>query len=292
MGKANKTAILFVMPALVLLTLLYAYPLILMVVQSFQEVALFGGQSQFVFLDNYHQLLSDSSFYRNLAITFKYSVLTILIKMLGGLLIALALNSDIFAKKTLRFLMLIPWAIPQVAVAMIWKWIYNGQYGYLNYFLEGIASIQSHISWLADTRVTLYAVSFVDAWMGWPLIAMMILAGLEAIPDNLYEASRLDGASRWGQFVHITLPEIRGVLLITFTLVSIWTFNSFNVLYVLTQGGPLRSTETMMMRVYNEAFQNFDFGVSSALSVLIMIMILLPISLYIRQLVKGGPSDV
>ncbi|EPH13279.1 carbohydrate ABC transporter permease [Facklamia hominis] len=284
--KKNFQAIYFLLPAMILLTILYAYPMFLLLVQSFQKVELFGAQSKFVAFDNYIRLLKDKGIYHNLRITLLYSCVTIAIKMLGGLMIALLINSDIYGKKLARFIMLIPWAIPQVAVSIIWKWIYDTRYGYLNYFLDAVNWVQGNIAWLADKDVTLYAVSIVDAWMGWPLITMMILAGLEAIPKSLYEAGRLDGANTWKQFWHITLPELAPVLTITFTLVSIWTFNSFNVIFVMTQGGPLRSTETLMMRVYNEAFKKFDFGMSSALSVLIILFMLAFISLYIRQLTK------
>lgn len=284
--KKNFQAIYFLLPAMILLTILYAYPMFLLLVQSFQKVELFGDQSKFVAFDNYIRLLKDKGIYHNLRITLLYSFVTIAIKMLGGLMIALLINSDIYGKKLARFIMLIPWAIPQVAVSIIWKWIYDTRYGYLNYFLDAVNWVQGNIAWLADKDVTLYAVSIVDAWMGWPLITMMILAGLEAIPKSLYEAGRLDGANTWKQFWHITLPELAPVLTITFTLVSIWTFNSFNVIFVMTQGGPLRSTETLMMRVYNEAFKKFDFGMSSALSVLIILFMLAFISLYIRQLTK------
>lgn len=284
--KKNFQAIYFLLPAMILLTILYAYPMFLLLVQSFQKVELFGDQSKFVAFDNYIRLLKDKGIYHNLRITLLYSCVTIAIKMLGGLMIALLINSDIYGKKLARFIMLIPWAIPQVAVSIIWKWIYDTRYGYLNYFLDAVNWVQGNIAWLADKDVTLYAVSIVDAWMGWPLITMMILAGLEAIPKSLYEAGRLDGANTWKQFWHITLPELAPVLTITFTLVSIWTFNSFNVIFVMTQGGPLRSTETLMMRVYNEAFKKFDFGMSSALSVLIILFMLAFISLYIRQLTK------
>lgn len=284
--KKNFQAIYFLLPAMILLTILYAYPMFLLLVQSFQKVELFGDQSKFVAFDNYIRLLKDKGIYHNLRITLLFSCVTIAIKMLGGLMIALLINSDIYGKKLARFIMLIPWAIPQVAVSIIWKWIYDTRYGYLNYFLDAVNWVQGNIAWLADKDVTLYAVSIVDAWMGWPLITMMILAGLEAIPKSLYEAGRLDGANTWKQFWHITLPELAPVLTITFTLVSIWTFNSFNVIFVMTQGGPLRSTETLMMRVYNEAFKKFDFGMSSALSVLIILFMLAFISLYIRQLTK------
>ncbi len=284
--KRDWTPFYFLLPAMILMVLLYAYPLFLTLIQSFQNVQLFGGESSFIGLNNYRQLLKDSNFYHNLSVTVRYSLFTIILKMLGGLLLALSINSDIYGRKIIRFLMLIPWALPQVAVAVVWQWIYNGNYGYLNYYLQQLNLLKSNISWLADMDITLYAVSFVDAWMGWPLVTMMILAGLEAIPKSLYEASRLDGANQINQFFHITLPEIGPVLLITTTLVSIWTFNSFNVIYVLTQGGPLRQTETLMMRVYNESFQNFNFGVSSALSVLIIILLILFTSLYISQLMK------
>lgn len=238
--KKNFQAIYFLLPAMILLTILYAYPMFLLLVQSFQKVELFGDQSKFVAFDNYIRLLKDKGIYHNLRITLLYSFVTIAIKMLGGLMIALLINSDIYGKKLARFIMLIPWAIPQVAVSIIWKWIYDTRYGYLNYFLDAVNWVQGNIAWLADKDVTLYAVSIVDAWMGWPLITMMILAGLEAIPKSLYEAGRLDGANTWKQFWHITLPELAPVLTITFTLVSIWTFNSFNVIFVMTQGGPLR----------------------------------------------------
>lgn len=284
--KRDWSPFYFLLPAMVLMVLLYAYPLFLTLIQSFQEVQLFGEESSFIGLDNYRQLLNDSNFYHNLSVTVRYSFFTIILKMVGGLVLALSINSDIYGRKIIRFLMLIPWALPQVAVAVVWQWIYNGHYGYLNYFLQQINLLQTNISWLADMDLTLYAVSFVDAWMGWPLVTMMILAGLEAIPESLYEASRLDGANRINQFFHITLSEIRPVLLITTTLVSIWTFNSFNVIYILTQGGPLRQTETLMMRVYNESFQNFNFGVSSALSVLIILLLVLFTSVYISQLMK------
>ena len=136
--KKNFQAIYFLLPAMILLTILYAYPMFLLLVQSFQKVELFGDQSKFVAFDNYIRLLKDKGIYHNLRITLLYSCVTIAIKMLGGLMIALLINSDIYGKKLARFIMLIPWAIPQVAVSIIWKWIYDTRYGYLNYFLDAV----------------------------------------------------------------------------------------------------------------------------------------------------------
>lgn len=284
--RRRITPYLLLFPAVILLILLYAYPFILTIIQSFQRVVLFGGDSYWVGFDNYISILTDQTFYQNLMTTFRYALLTIVLKMIVALILALFLHSDIFGKGLMRFIMLLPWAVPQVAVALVWKWIYDGQYGYLNYYLEKLGLLSERISWLADPDVTMYAVSFVDAWMGWPLITMMLLAGLEAIPESLYEASLIDGANAWRRFTNVTMPGIKNVFLITTTLVSIWTFNSFNVIYVLTQGGPLRTTETLMMRVYNESFQNFNFGVSSALTLIIIVLITFFTFGYIRQLFK------
>lgn len=284
--RRRITPYLLLFPAVILLILLYAYPFILTIIQSFQRVVLFGGDSYWVGFDNYISILTDQTFYQNLMTTFRYALLTIVLKMVVALILALFLHSDIFGKGLMRFIMLLPWAVPQVAVALVWKWIYDGQYGYLNYYLEKLGLLSERISWLADPDVTMYAVSFVDAWMGWPLITMMLLAGLEAIPESLYEASLIDGANAWRRFTNVTMPGIKNVFLITTTLVSIWTFNSFNVIYVLTQGGPLRTTETLMMRVYNESFQNFNFGVSSALTLIIIVLITFFTFGYIRQLFK------
>ena len=275
-----------VFPAVAFLILLYAYPYLLTFIQSFQDVKLFGGKSSWVNFENYKFLLGDSNFIKNLKVTGKYTLITLILKIGLGFLFALLLNADIYGRKFIRFLFLLPWAMPQVAVAVVWKWIYDGKYGYLNQILSNLSLIEKNISWLADPEVTLFAVAVVDAWMGWPLITMMFLSGLEAIPDSLYEAAQMDGANSWSRFVHITLSEIRSIFLVVLTLVTIWTFNSFNVIYVLTQGGPLRSTENLMLRVYNESFQNFNFGVSSALTIIILLLLIILTSYYVYQMTK------
>ncbi len=275
-----------IMPAIILLIILYGYPFFLTLIQSFQEVRLFGGESTWVGWGNFRKIFTDSSYVKSLSITLRYAIFTVFLKIVIGFIFAMLLNSDIYCKKFVRFLFLLPWAMPQIAVGIVWKWILDGKYGYLNYFLQQINVISSNISWLARPDITLYVVGIVDAWMGWPLVTMMFLSGLENIPTSLYEAARVDGAGYWSRFVNITLAQMKSIILVTLTLVTIWTFNSFNVLYVMTEGGPLRSTETLMMRVYNESFRNFNFGISSALSVLILIFLVLITFNYIRNILK------
>ena len=180
---------------------------------------------------------------------------------------ALLLSSDIYLLKLNRFLLLIPWAIPQVVVAILWTWILDGQYGYLNYYLEELGWINEAIRWLSDPSLAFVATAFVDAWIGVPLIAMIFLSGLNGIPESLYEAAKVDGANSLQRFLHITLPNLKKIILIALTLTTIWTFNAFNVIYVLTGGGPMGGTETVMIKIYKEAFGKYDLGMSSTLSV-------------------------
>lgn len=282
----SKKVWLSLAPAILLLGLLYGYPILLTLVQSFQQVSLFGSESVFVGLDNYIRLFRDPQILNNLMITIHYTIITVVLKLVGGLGFAILLNQDIYFKKLWRFIFLLPWAMPQVAVAVLWQWIYDGNYGYLNFLLMSFNLIQEEVAWLADPNLTIYMVSIVDAWMGWPLVTLMFLSGLKSIPNSLYEAASIDGASRLQKFFHITLPSIRPITYIIATLVTIWTFNSFNVIYVLTQGGPLRSTETLMMRIYIESFSNFDFGYSSAISMVVIILLSILTFQYIRLIFK------
>lgn len=282
----TKKLWLYLTPSILLLILLYGYPILITLFQSFHNVSLFGSESVFIGLDNYRRLFQDPQILNNLRITLHYTIITVGLKLIGGLGFALLLNQDIYLKKIWRFLFLFPWAVPQVAVTVLWLWIYDGNYGYLNYHLVNLNLISEEISWLANTDLALYMVSFVDAWMGWPLITLMFLAGLEAIPNSLYEAADIDGANQFQKFIHITLPSIRPLALITTILTTIWTFNSFNVIYVLTQGGPLRTTETLVMRIYIESFSNFDFGYSATITILIIVLLTIVTSQYVRLIFK------
>ena len=187
-------------------------------------------------------------------------------------------------KKALRFLVLIPWAIPQVVVAILWTWILDGQYGYLNYYLQKFGLVEEVIRWLSDPNLALISTSIVDAWIGIPLITMIFLSGLSSIPDSLYEAAKVDGANLFQRFRYITLKAMKKVFLIALTLTTIWTFNSFNVIYVLTGGGPMDATETMMIKIYHEAFGKYNLGMSSTLSIIIFIILIILSILYWKQI--------
>lgn len=283
-NKKKLSPYVLIVPVIIFMIIVYGYPLLLTFKYSFQEVSLIGSENTFVGFRNYIRVLTDEKFYNTLILTFKWAVLTIAIKIVIGFIMALLLNGELYFKKALRFLILIPWAIPQVVVAILWTWILDGQYGYLNYYLQKFGLVEEVIRWLSDPNLALISTSIVDAWIGIPLITMIFLSGLSSIPDSLYEAAKVDGANLFQRFRYITLKAMKKVFLIALTLTTIWTFNSFNVIYVLTGGGPMDATETMMIKIYHEAFGKYNLGMSSTLSIIVFIILIILSILYWKQI--------
>ena len=273
-----------IMPVIIFMIIVYGYPLLLTFKYSFQEVSLIGGENTFIGFRNYIRVLTDEKFYNTLILTVKWAVFTIAIKIVIGFIMALLLNGELYFKKALRFLILIPWAIPQVVVAILWTWILDGQYGYLNYYLQKFGFVEEVIRWLSDPNLALISTSIVDAWIGIPLITMIFLSGLSSIQDSLYEAAKVDGANLFQRLTYITFPIMRKVVFIALTLTTIWTFNSFNIIYVLTGGGPMDATETMMIKIYHEAFGKYNLGMSSTLSVIVFIILIILSISYWKQI--------
>lgn len=286
MKKSKMLPYLLLLPCFLVVIILYGYPMVLTFINSFNKVNLLTGSSDFIGLANYKYIFNDPQFYKSLSVTVKYTVITVFLKIFLGFLLAYLLSSNIFAKKQFRFLVLIPWAIPQVAVSTLWKWILDGRYGYINYFFMKLGITKSPILFLSDPNIALYCAAFVDAWLGISFVSMMFLAALEQIPTSLYEAAEIDGANKRRQFFDITLPGIRQTFVTILILVTIWTFNSFNVIYVLTQGGPMRSTETLIIKIYQEAFSRFNIGASSALTMIVVVILSLMTFIYSRRLLN------
>lgn len=286
MKKSKMLPYLLLLPCFLVVIILYGYPMVLTFINSFNKVNLLTGSSDFIGLANYKSIFNDPQFYKSLSVTVKYTVITVFLKIFLGFLLAYLLSSNIFAKKQFRFLVLIPWAIPQVAVSTLWKWILDGRYGYINYFFMKLGITKSPILFLSDPNIALYCAAFVDAWLGISFVSMMFLAALEQIPTSLYEAAEIDGANKRRQFFDITLPGIRQTFVTILILVTIWTFNSFNVIYVLTQGGPMRSTETLIIKIYQEAFSRFNIGASSALTMIVVVILSLMTFIYSRSMLN------
>ncbi|MDY6065713.1 MAG: sugar ABC transporter permease [Finegoldia sp.] len=284
MKKEKIYPYLLLLPAFLVVIVLYLYPVVITIFQSFSKVDVVNNSLSYVGFNNYLDLFHDQSFYTSLKITVKYTAITVFLKIMGGFIIAYLLHRNIYLKKTMSFVNLIPWAIPQLVGSTLWAWILDGNYGYLNYYLMKFKLISKPIAFLSKPDTAFYMASFVDAWMGISFVSLMFLSSLEQIPLNLYEASQMDGASKFRQFMDITLPGIKNTFLTVLILVTIWSFNSFNVIYVLTEGGPMRATETLVIKIYEEAFSRFNLGMSSTINVISVLILSILTFLYARRL--------
>jgi len=205
-----------------------------------------------------------------------------------GLAVALALNSQIKARKFFRVLALLPWTVPDVISGLVWRYMYNPTQGIINYVLMKLNLIDTYIEWLASPSLAMPSVILADVWRGYPFVMVILLAGLQAIPKQLYEAAKVDGASVVQEFWYITLPGLTRAITVALALDTIWQFRRFGLIYTMTQGGPGHVTEIFSLLVYKQYFKFFNFEYASSIAV-IMACILLCISLpYLKLIVRGG----
>ncbi|MGV9799737.1 carbohydrate ABC transporter permease [Mycobacterium sp. NPDC003449] len=284
--RRRRAGWFYLSPALVVLVALLGFPILQSFLLSFQSVraadGLFGGT--WTGLANYHKLLSDPSVVKATINTVYFTVVEVIAVVVISLLFAQLLNHRRVSSSFFTVILLIPWAIAPVANATIWKWIYNGNYGILNQALMWLGVIDKPVVWLANPNTALNMMLLADVWKSIPFITLLLLAGLRGIPRVLYQAAKIDGASRPQTFWSITLPQIRSVLLICVVLQSIWAVKVFDLIYVLTKGGPADGTVTLNFLAYRSAFNFGDLGYGSALANLLFIIMFAAALLYVRLL--------
>ncbi len=269
--------------ALVTLAIVF-FPMVQTAWMSIHEYVLFRPNDfKWIGLDNFRAALADEVFWISLKHTIIWMCTTIPAQLLLGLVTALILNQNFWWRPLARALIIIPWALPSVVIALMWTWIYDSNYGVANEFLLRLGVIQQAVPWLANPDTALASIILTLTWQGFPFFAVMILAGLQAIPASYYEAASIDGASAWRQFWHITLPGIAGVMMTAVLLRMIWVANSFDVIFVMTGGGPGYSTHTLPLYAFIKARTNLDFGYGSAIAVLFTIMLMVVVALYLRR---------
>jgi ABC-type sugar transport system permease subunit len=284
--RRRRAGWLYLSPALVVLVALLGFPIVQSFLLSFQSVratnGLFGGK--WTGLSNYQKLFSDPAVVRATTNTVYFTVVEVVAVVAISLLFAQLLNHPRVKSVFFTVVLLIPWAIAPVANATIWKWIYNGNYGILNQALLWLGVIDKPVVWLANPTTALNMMLLADVWKSIPFITLLLLAGLRGIPPVLYRAAKIDGASRLQTFWSITLPQIRPVLLICVVLQSIWAVKVFDLIYVLTKGGPADGTVTLNFLAYRSAFNFGDLGYGSALANLLFIIMFVAALLYVRML--------
>lgn len=287
-GLGRKVLPYALLSPAVLVTLAIVFlPMVQAAWMSVHDYVLFRPKDfAFVGLKNYIAALKDEVFWISLRHTALWIGITVPAQLLLGLVTALILNQHFFWRPLARALIIIPWALPSVVIALMWVWIYDSNYGVLNDLLLRLDIIQSAIPWLANPDTALYAIILTLTWQGFPFFAVMILAGLQSIPASYYEAASIDGANAWRQFWHITLPGIAGIMATAVLLRVIWVANSIDVIFVMTGGGPGYSTYTLPLYAFVKARTGLDFGNGSALAVMFTLLLLGFVVLYLRRVGK------
>lgn len=278
---------LFVLPALLLLFGFAAYPLVSSLWLSLLEVQVFGNLREFVGLRNYVDVLSSDSFWRALWNGLYFSAATVVLQLLAGISTALLLNNAFRGRAIVRALILFPFVVPTIVAILIWKWILNDLYGIANLFLLKSGVIDEGIAWLASTAFAMTSVILVNVWMFFPFITIQVLARLQVIPGDLYEAARVDGAGPFQRFWYIVLPELRSTILLVVFIRGLWMFNKFDTVWLLTQGGPVGSTETLPILAYEQAFQEYNMGAGATTSACIFMLLAVFGLWYTRVMRKG-----
>lgn len=280
----------YLIPTLVFLALFLAYPIIKVVNESFYQDILIRPDlgRTFIGLGNYVNLLGDPTVLRALRITVLWTLLSVTGKTVIGFLTAMLLQHPFKGRRLYMTLLMIPWVTPVVVAAIVWRWVLDGQFGQLNGLLTSLGIIREPISWLGQQGTAFVSTAVVDMWVGIPFMAMVLMAGLQAVPNELYEASRIDGASGWQAFRFVTLPVVRPILLVATLLSSVWTFNSFQVVWPLTRGGPAGATTTLVVRTFTTAFGSFDFGQAAALATFVFVLLMVVSYGYWRMLQASG----
>ncbi|HEY8553633.1 MAG TPA: sugar ABC transporter permease [Burkholderiales bacterium] len=268
----------FLAPALAVLALVTAFPVLYVVWLSLQRYSLIGGAPEYAALDNYARLLGDARFWNALGNTLYFTAVSVALEIVLGLGIALLLAQPFVGRGAMRAIVLLPWAIPTVVAARMWEWMYNGDFGVINYLLG------TEVNWLGNPYWAIHAAIAMDVWKATPFVALLLLAGRLAIPPDLYQAARLDGAGAWRLFRHITWPLLRPLLLVVLIFRTIDAFRVFDAIYVLTGGGPANTTETLSIYAYKVLFQTLEFGYGSALAVVVFACIAAVTAIYVRLL--------
>lgn len=274
-------------PALLLLCFSIFIPIIKSVYMSFFDLSLTNMTNPvFNGLKNYQEVLTEGAFLHAFKITVTYVMLIVSIQFVLGMLLSLLLNKEFRGRRVLRSIVLIPWIVPTIVVALLWMWIFQADYGLMNYVLMKIGILAEPTKWVADPNLALVAVIVAALWRQLPFMATMLLAGMQSIPQELVEAGTIDGANKWQLFRHITLPFLLNVIK-TVTLVAIIeNFKMFPLFWIMTAGGPMNKTTTLAVLSYQTSFIELDIGKGAAIGTLWLIILMIISAIYNKLLAE------
>lgn len=275
------------LPATLFLIMVRIYPLFKGMALGFTNSKLLGKNVDFVGFENFIYLMHDKAFWNSLSFTFVYTFSVVVIAYLFGLLIAILMNKDIRGRGIFRAMFLIPWVIPAVVAGASWQWSLNDQTGIFNNILIYIGLIDKPLLFLASPFMAKLTVIIEGAWKSYPFICLSLLAGLQNIPNELYESAKIDGANRVQSFINITMPMLKHVTMMVIVLMTVWTMNNFDNIYLLTMGGPANSTNVVSILSYYTAFYRFDLGYASAISSFMLVVMMILAIGYMKFVNRG-----
>ena len=287
----DKINLVFVLPAMLIVFLLLVYPIFSSIYFSFTSKNLIRPYYKWIWFDNFKFVLTNPEFYRAFLNSIKWTILSITGQLLVGFIAALSLNKIPKFSGFYRTLLIIPWAFPAIVIAFSWKWILNDVYGFIPNLLTQLHITKENINFLADPKTAFWIVLFINIWFGAPLFMVNILAALKTIPREQYEAAIVDGASSFQVFRYITIIHIRGVIGLLVVLRPIWVFNNFDLLYLLTGGGPSDLTTTLPIYAYKTGWNLKRLGTASAVTILLLLFLMAVCFGYFKLLNKWERED-
>ena len=271
-------------PAALYIILIVAWPFLETIRLSFTNSSLAGAD--YVGLENYQKMFSSKKFNGIVTRTFVWMFFSVSLKLIIGLIGAVLLNANLKGRSIFRVLVMPPWVVP-IAIGMLgWLWLYNGYFGIIAGVGMRTGILDGPFGFLAYKQSAFISTIIADVWVGTPMVTVFFLAAMQGVPRDLYEAAYCDGASRWDRFFKITLPQIPPVIITMSVLSAIWTFNSFEIIWILTEGGPRGSTTTLIIDTYKQALGNYKFGRGAARAVVVMILLMLFAGFYLALLAR------
>ena len=282
----------FLMPALVVLAVIILFPILSNISMSLQKVRLLkGGGGEFVGLANYAKLLGSSTFRGSVGSSLRFTLISLPLAFVLGLGMALVFNEIRKYRPVLTGFLLVPRAIAPVVTGFMWQWLFHDSFGLVNHFLKTLGLIDANIPWLAQPDTAMAAVVVANVWRFMPYITIMLLAGLQGISTELYEAAHVDGAGVTGRFWYVTLPQLRHVIAVVFLFATIWMVNDFALIFIMTEGGPAQSTQVVPISVYRYAFEHLRLGRGAAAQMLLLLFLLAISMVFIRVLFAENRAE-
>ena len=287
--RMSPRALLLMLPLVLVMIAVIGWPLVDTIRLSMTDARLAGTSGEFIGADNYTKTVSSRNFQSAFWATMRFSFWSVSIELVLGVLVALLLNQRFYGRTLLRALMILPWALPTVVNATLWRLIYNPEYGALNALLTQIGMLDAYRSWLGEPSSAMTALIVADVWKNFPLVALIALAALQAVPKDIRAAAISDGANAWKRFRYVIMPYLIGPLMVALVLRTIEAFKVFDLIWIMTRGGPANSTRSLSILVYQEAFafQRVGSGASLALIITLIITVLAVAYLMIMRRFAG-----